>query len=470
MTADAPPRGSAQIPQRSIVVDVAVRVALATALTAAVLFGAIYIQLGRATRDLVQGSIDTDLAGLVDSQSSLGTAGMAQRIADRLAFTPSSGEQPYYRLEDAGGHALAGNLPTWPAARAALSEAGETRLANGTPLRFRVTLLRGGTRLLVGRSMAGHYAYLRQIGAWFAAGLLVMAATAYAIGRQAAQRFNRRIGTINRVFGGLGDDGAAARAPVSARHDEIDILSSHLNTVLDRVTLLMMARKDMSDAIAHETRSPLMHINARIAKARMTPLPAETDRLLDATQADIRALQRMLDALLDIASSEAQRGEMNSLPDMDLSEIATRLSELYGPTAEDRGLRFSTAIAPGVTMRGEPVQISSLLVNLLDNAFKYGATTPGKYGATAPGETGTGAIRLIVRDGPEIVVEDEGEGVDPAIRDQVFERFYRTRRDGQGHGLGLALVRAIAERHGLTVRLEDTMDHGNHRGARFVVR
>lgn len=290
-------------------------------------------------------------------------------------------------------------------------------------------------------------------------------ALAWGIGRVAARSLGRRIAAINAVFGSFGREGAGDRAPVSHRGDEIDALSGHLNTVLDRIALLLVARKELSDAIAHETRSPLMHIGARIARARATGLEAGADQQLDAAQGDIRNLQRMLDTLLDIASSEAQRGEMNSLPEMDLAEVASRLAELYEPTAEDMGITFIARIAPHVPMRGEPVQMSSLIVNLLDNAFKYGAD--GRI------------IRLIVEPGPRLVVEDEGTGIPPERREAIFERFTRAHQRGKGHGLGLALVRAIAERHGLAIKVESTIpagpdagsqeDHEQAKGARFVV-
>jgi signal transduction histidine kinase len=206
-----------------------------------------------------------------------------------------------------------------------------------------------------------------------------------------------------------------------------------------------------------------MHIGARISRARQAGLASAPDQLLDSAQVEIRNLQRMLDTLLDIASSEAQRGEMNSLPEMDLADIANRLAELYEPMAEDMGIAFHARIAPHVPMRGEPVQMSSLIVNLLDNAFKYGAEG--------------GVIRLMVEPGPILVVEDEGAGISEDQRAAIFERFARVHQRGAGHGLGLALVRAIAERHGLGVRIEQTIppfeagedEHAKGRGARFVV-
>jgi signal transduction histidine kinase len=303
----------------------------------------------------------------------------------------------------------------------------------------------------------------------FVTALATMVAIAFLIGRIAARRLKRRISTINRVFGAFGRDAVTTRAPITPANDELDTLSTNLNLVLDRTSLLLRARKDLSDTIAHETRTPLMHIGAKLSKAQLHQLPPAADSLIDDAHGDIRNVQRMLDTLLDIAASEAQRGEMNSLPEMDLSEIASRLAELYAPSAEDMGINFTVHIAENVLMRGEPVQISSLLVNLLDNAFKYGVLKD---------QTG-GYIGLTIRHGPEIIVEDHGQGIPEAIHDQIFERFRRARNGNgggngnngeKGHGLGLALVRAIAERHGLTVTIDNSLTQGEHRGAQFIIR
>lgn len=96
------------------------------------------------------------------------------------------------------------------------------------------------------------------------------------------------------------------------------------------------------------------------------------------------------------------------------------------------------------------MQLNRLVSNLLDNAIKY---VPAG-----------GTVRLSLEPGPRIAVSDDGPGVPEARREAIFDRFARAdRSDASGHGLGLALSRAIAERHGLTLRLAD-----GERGASFV--
>lgn len=174
---------------------------------------------------------------------------------------------------------------------------------------------------------------------------------------------------------------------------------------------------------------------------------------LQAATDQTHSLLQLLDALLDIASAEAQRGDLKGLGDISLSEVSRSICELYAASAEEAGLKLICEIEDNVTMRADAMQISRLLVNLLDNAFKYGAS--GEF------------IRLKVSCGPVIEIEDDGPGVAKADRTRVFERYGRGVADHsrRGHGLGLALTRAIAARYGLSVRLED----GASGGARFIV-
>ena len=114
---------------------------------------------------------------------------------------------------------------------------------------------------------------------------------------------------------------------------------------------------------------------------------------------------------------------------------------------------FDLAV-PGILFDGEEMQLTQLVTNLLDNALKY--VPKG------------GAIRLSLAGGPVLTVEDDGPGIAETDREKIFRRFYRSRgeaSDSPGSGLGLALAKAIAERHDLTIALMPS-----DRGARFVVK
>ena len=127
---------------------------------------------------------------------------------------------------------------------------------------------------------------------------------------------------------------------------------------------------------------------------------------------------------------------------VNLSDLATRICNLYADSAEESGHAFEWDIAPDVWIEGEESQLSRLVTNLLDNAFKY--VPEG------------GRITLEIAPGPILTVTDDGPGIPPAQREKIFDRFYRGSANdagSTGSGLGLALAKAIAERHGLTIAL-----------------
>lgn len=209
----------------------------------------------------------------------------------------------------------------------------------------------------------------------------------------------------------------------------------------------------MSDHIAHEIRTPLTHLDNRLVNC----LNAADDKLrredIDKCREDIRGVVKMLDSLLDIAASEARVGDPTGLEMIDLSALAEDLIELYAASAEEEGIGLKTHIEAGVVLPGERMQLTRLISNLLDNALKY----------VPRGST----VRLVVAAGPVIEVIDDGPGIEPSLRPFVFDRFRsgRVREGKTSHGLGLALARAIAHRHGLVIGLVPSKA-----GAHFAVK
>ena len=271
-----------------------------------------------------------------------------------------------------------------------------------------------------------------------------------------------------RVYTGAGPEFEQLESGLNAMAEELSKAQAEMQQNIDQATEdlretletieiqnieLDFARKEALEAsrikseflanMSHEIRTPLMHLDQRLVKALQEPLPPNVSaRIVDA-RADIRRLVGMLESLLDIASSKARTGDRHGLAPVNLSELATRICNLYADSAEESNHSFVWDIAPGVCLDGEESQLTRLMTNLLDNAFKY-----------VP-EGGT--ITLTLQPGPVLTVADDGPGVPPNHAERIFERFYRGdgREAGQtGSGLGLALARAIAERHGLTITLE----------------
>ena len=164
-------------------------------------------------------------------------------------------------------------------------------------------------------------------------------------------------------------------------------------------------------------------------------------------QAEISKTIRVFDSLLDISVAEAQQGQPQGMERVDFSALAQQIFELYEPLSEEKQLAYEAQIAPGLEVLGDHSLLAQLLSNLLDNAIKF----------TRNGDAIT--VRLIGRGSSVVLqVSDTGPGLPADIGASALEKFVRSERDRatEGHGLGLALVQAIATRHGAKLQILDT--------------
>ncbi|WP_334182984.1 sensor histidine kinase [Novosphingobium sp.] len=445
---------------RSIFAQIVVSAILIAALITFGLWLLTDATIQRTNRLALEHAVDVDLAGMVDIFASGGAVELSNRINDRLALQPRDANPAHYLLADARGAPLAGDLRTWPGLHAGVSEAGEVLLPNGHRALARSTQLGPDLRLLVAHEYRDLGLLQRQVALTFlAGGLLAMSAVALA-GLLAARRLAGRIGRINAAFRHPDDAALAQLARDSKDRDEIDELTRHSGEALSRLRRLASAQRETTDQVAHEMRTPLMHLDNRLVKALSATPDGETAaRIVDA-RLEIRGIIRMLESLLDIAASQARRGDRHGLAPVNLSMLAERLGELYADSAEDSGHTFELAITPGVMIEGEEMQLTRLITNLLDNAFKF--VQPG------------GTVRLELEKGPRLTVSDDGPGVPEDDRETIFDKFSRggnqDSQNGlngtgqQGAGLGLALCRAIAERHHLEIALAPS-----EKGACFTI-
>ncbi len=394
-------------------------------------------------------TIDTDIAGLADIAAQGDLPDLQRRIADRTDFIALSGASPAYLLTDAQGRKLAGNMTAMPGVSADRSQVSEITIGK-EPFLARATRLRGGYILIVGRSRAPAAALMARLITSFSLAAIAAVILSLFAGFLFARSLSGRVQKLNATFDLFSAGERGARTGETDHADEIALLGHHIDSHLHQIALLLQSQREISDNIAHELRTPLMHLDTRLLSALECNSNETVAAELDQARGEVRSILSLFDALLDIALAESRSGAAHSAAEINLSEIAANFADLYGASAEETGLDFSSRIAPGVKMRGEMMEISRLLANLLDNAFRY--VPAGSQ------------IRLAITHGPKIVVEDNGPGVPAEDREKVFTRFHRATSTANGHGLGLALVKVIATRHGLMARVEDAGP-----GARFII-
>ena len=444
-------KGPSRRRHRSIFGQLTAASILIAVIAVAVLFTITTITIQRQTRASLSATVGTDLAGLIDIYATAGRTELLRRVDDRQDVVSLEGRRSHYLVADGSGRPLSGDVGRWPQLNAAMSEEGFVTLVDGTEVYAQGAKLAPDLQLLVAREYDRDQASLLIISAVFlGVGAAIVAAVAL-VALITSRHLARRMDAVNMALGAAADGRSANFQPRLRGGDEIDEMAGHGARLLARQAQLLKAYKQVSEHVAHEVRTPLMHLDNRLGAA-MLEHPENPGGPIGQSREDIRGITSLLDSLLDIASAESRRGELAGLAEIDLSAIITSLADLYEDSAEDADLTLETDIADGVKMLGERMQITRLLSNLLDNAIKY---VPAG-----------GRIGLSVTEGPRIVVEDNGPGIPQNQRERIFERFVRATVPGEqpGHGLGLALSRAIAERHGLVLRLGDTP-----RGAQFIL-
>lgn len=431
---------------------------LIAVLAVILLLGVTYVTLEQQMHASLKATVATDLAGLLDIHASSGREELVRRIADRQAVLSIEGRRSHYLLARADGTPIAGDTPRWPPLSAALSEEGAVALADGTLVYAHVARIGPDLQIMVAREYGEDRAALWRVTAIFLlVGTGIVAAVAL-VAHATGRRLGERVEAINESLRAAAEGRALPRL-IPRRHgrDEIDELAGRAALLLSRQAQLARSQKHLSDHIAHEVRTPLMHLDNQLVAALGERPESQGIGPLTQSRRDIRTIVTMLDSLLDIASNESRRGDLAGLAQIDLSALVTDVAALYEGSAEDSGLDLSVDVVPGVIVMGERMQLTRLLSNLLDNAIKY---VPRG-----------GRIAIRVSPGPRISVCDDGPGIAPQDRDRVFERF--ARGSGllapAGHGLGLALARAIALRHGLDLRLGERGLGPEGRGACFVV-
>jgi len=241
-----------------------------------------------------------------------------------------------------------------------------------------------------------------------------------------------------------GDGDLSTRVPVQGE-DEVADLSARFNTAAQRIETLMASQqqllasqKSLLANASHELRSPLTRIRMGMELMGTQPGPVFREEI----SRNIDELNQLIDEILLASRLDARDADMGTVEAIDLLGLAVEESARAGAEMElADGLDH--LVVPGVAKL-----LRRLVRNLLENARRYGGTA---------GATGVTVIVGRVGDDATLQVCDRGPGIPPDLRERIFEPFYRlpgaSEREG-GVGLGLALVKSIAERHGGSVRCE----------------
>ena len=330
----------------------------------------------------------------------------------------------------------------------------------GNELRVRAPVRRGGELIGwvgVGRPLAtvmeGVMHARLHLAFWAGAIALGMVAVGWWISARLVRSLERLTEHARAVR-----DGRSLRAPAS-RAREIAELARAFEEMRESLEGRRQAER-YTQALAHEVKAPLAAIRGA-AELLDEAMPVEDRaKFLANIRDESERIQRIIDRLLELSSLEARK-QLRQAERLEVGALAASAADVLRPAFAGARVRFDVEVAAGsLALRGEAVLLREALVNLLQNALDF---SPPDGGVAL--RIGRGTEGRIV-----FVVEDDGPGVPDYALPRVFERFYSLPRPATGRkstGLGLALVREIAELHGGGVALENR-DGGGARATFWV--
>lgn len=396
-------------------------------------------------------TVGAEITGLQEQYREHGLLGLIEAINSRASA--ERGEPTLYLLADPRLKRIAGNLANWPQTTAIKS--GWVRFTveltrAGQPVTYdalaSVFVLNGDYRLLVGRDLRDAVTFRARVEQTLFFAALLTLALGLIGGLFMTRNVLRRIEAVNRTSASIIQGDLSERVPLTGSGDEFDQLAANLNAMLDRIERLMAGMRQVTDNIAHDLRTPLTRVRARLERSREADRPtAELEAAIDVAIAGLDQTLGIITALLRITEIE-EGNRRAAFGEIDLARIVCDVAELYGPIAENAHIELAVVAPAPRPVKGDRDLLVEAVANVLDNAIKF-----------SPADS---RIDLAVFDGPEgpiVRVRDRGPGIPPEERAQVLKRFYRADKSRHlpGSGLGLGVVSAVMNLHRFRIAIDD---------------
>ncbi|HET6553896.1 MAG TPA: HAMP domain-containing sensor histidine kinase [Dyella sp.] len=256
----------------------------------------------------------------------------------------------------------------------------------------------------------------------------------------------KRIRALQEATDPIRQGDLSKRLPVSRRGDELDQLAAIVNTMLGEIERLMNEVKGVCDNIAHDLRTPLTRLRARLYRTQQQLEGQPEEALVESCMVDIDAVLVRFRALLRVSELE-DRNRAACFEEVDVGQVLRQVHEFYAPVAEDRGQPFDLDVQTLAPVRADAHLLFEALANLVGNAIKF---TP---------HGGRVSLRASMdKRGPRVDIVDSGPGIPTDERDAVTRRFYRgdNSRTTAGSGLGLSIVSAIVRLHGYALDIGES--------------
>lgn len=368
--------------------------------------------------------------------------------AARAHVAATTGRQSVFLLQGPDGEVLAGNIPARSLPDGRSFESSKTLGIDG---HFSYRMFAGDVgpnRLVVGTSNEETLELEEIVLASFGWASILVISLAVGGGALLASRAQRRLDAVRDTMGRVAHGELDARLPFLGRGDDIDLLSRDINEALERLSSTVEGMRQVSTDIAHDLKSPLNRLKMTLDDALWKEAHGHAVRgELESASGEADRINQTFDALLRISQIEAGARRAR-FANCDLGKLLEALADVYGDVAEDMGQTLTLEIdsRARTDVSGDAELLTQMYANLIENAIRH-----------CPAGS---AIKLtLLADSNEIItkVEDNGPGIPIHEHEKVFRRLYRLdkSRGSPGTGLGLSLVKAIAELHGARITLND---------------
>lgn len=398
-----------------------------------------------------EAAIDNEMEHIISLREGKEQAALVQLIKERI----KDASVTIYVYRDVDGKALAGNVDVLPENIGRITE-GILRFpvdieGQSHDMAAKIHTFENGSNLLIARDIhdiVSAYEYFTWFAGVIILFMLIVVLMSFFLSVFVVQRTNRISQTARQIMA-TGD--LSKRITLDSDWDDLSHMSQTLNTMFNQIEELVHGIRDLSDNIAHDLRTPLARIRQQLEKAvgsesgrvDAKPLLEEVDQLLGT-----------FNALLRISNLEKGKRHQDLIP-LPLKDILEDVVELYMPLAEEKSIAITQFYDEKAIVNCDRDLLFQMCANIMDNAVKF-----------SPEESVIGVDVVVEKEKVMLTIADQGEGVSETEKEQVFRRFYRgdDYHNVSGNGLGLSLVKAIANVHRAMIALED-----NHPGLRVVV-
>lgn len=315
------------------------------------------------------------------------------------------------------------------------------------PFRVASNRIKDGSQIYLGLSERDEIRVLRSLRARFLGLGLLIVLFGFAIVFFVTRRMLGSVRKITEAASTIGESDLKRRVPSNRRNDEVGQLALTLNTMLDRIENSVHQLHTITDALAHDLRSPLTAIRGKLETALSHDMTLQQGEPIVSAIDELDRLTDFLNSSLDVAEAKADALRLVRT-DVDLDGLLRTMIDLYEPSMADKGLRIQLRSSHPVVVSVDAALMHRTVANLLDNELKH--LSPAS----------TVIIHLAATENnATLTVEDDGPGFDPVIAEHVFESRIKGKHSS-GRGLGLAFIEAVVRAHGGQIAAENRAEGG----------